>query len=169
MFDAAQFPQRLDSCAEYLRTDGQAVFFTVVHGSPDHHRGLLPSRCQDGKDDRIEIGHGYGFWQRHVFPPQVTADGGGHGRWTQFWMLCVDQLQHLKMYAIFQVKKRLAEYLPLFFVEFKDGCAGLAAGALEREQVPSNFFRLHLVHGLDPPGLDRLGGLEQIKNTLASL
>src|ERR1700689_423291 len=110
MFDTAQFPQRLDSCAEYLRADGQAEFFTVVHGCPDHPRGLLPSRCQDGKGDRIEIGHGYGFWKLHVFPPQITADGGGHGRRAQFWMLSVDQLQHLKMQTGSQLPEGVDEW-----------------------------------------------------------
>ena len=162
---APQFVRRISSSSI-----GRLCSSTVLRGSPDHHRGLLPSRCQDGKDDRIEIGHGYGFWKLHVFPPQITADGGGHGGRAQFWMLCVDQLQHLKMHTIFQVQKRLDEYLPLFFVEFKDGCASLVDGVARcASRCRRIFFACILSMVSIPRGLDRSGGLEQIKNTLASL
>jgi hypothetical protein len=52
----------------------------MCHGFCDHHRGLLPLRLQHGKDDRIDIRFGYGFWQRNVFLSQVTLDGGGSPR-----------------------------------------------------------------------------------------
>jgi hypothetical protein len=94
---------------------------------------------------------------------------GGTGGRAQFWMLRVDEFQHLKMQTIFQVEKRLPQYLPLFFVEFMESCASLVEGALECAKLPLNLCRLHLVHGLDSPRLGWSDGMEQIKNTLASL
>jgi hypothetical protein len=150
--NAARFRQLLDSRAEYLVVDGQVVFATVRHGFPDHHRGFLLSRCQHGKDDRIEISLGYGFWKRHVFPPQVTVYSGARGGWSQFWMLSVDQLQHLNMQTGSQFPEGMDEWPPIFLVEFTDSCESLVDGVVDCEQVPSNPFRLHLVHGLYPCG-----------------
>jgi hypothetical protein len=55
------------------------------------------------------------------------------------------------------------------FIELKDGWANLEERAIKCAQKPSNLYRLHLVHGLDPRGLDGSDGLGQIKNILASL
>ena len=154
-FDAAQFRQRLDSCAQYLVVDGQVVLATVVHGCPDHPRGLLPSRCQDGKDDRIEIGHGYGFWKLHVFPPQITADGGGLGRRTQFWMLRVDRTPASQnANQIVQVQNGLSEYLLLFFVEFKGGSGSLDRRARSSARSCRRIFIACILSMVDPRGFD---------------
>ena len=79
----------------------------------------------------------------------LLMEGSYVGR-AQFWILRMDQIQHLGMQTMFQIPQGLDERLPIFLVEFEDGCARPVEGVVDFEQEPLNCCCLPLVHAVGP-------------------
>src|SRR5258708_13260043 len=68
-FEAIRLSQCLDACAKYFGVDWERKRFAIFQRVTDNHRGLLPSRTQGRKDDRLQVSLGDGFRNTNSFPP----------------------------------------------------------------------------------------------------
>ncbi len=94
---------------------------------------------------------------------------GGSGGGPQFWILRVDQLQHLKMQTMFQIHKGLMNICRSSSSSSKMAAPALWTASSIARAGAVEFFSLASCPWSRSPRPGWLGGLEQIKNTLASL
>jgi hypothetical protein len=157
-FEALGFSQCLDAYANDFGIDWKRKRFATFQRFADNHGGLLQSRSESRKDDRIEISLGDGFRKNNFFPPAVCIDhvSIGCGR-PQIRVAGINRLQQFEMQRTNDLSKRNGEDRSICFIEGKYDLARSLDGVGSNEHVPLDFSGLRLVHAsirwfdLDPP------------------